>query len=289
MGARHQPRGRTGTDLPLDREAGGGELTVDRVDILGVRVSAIDMAAAVNTISSWVATGERTYVCVSGVHGIMESQKDSELRDIHNASGLTVPDGMPLVWLGRRAGATWMDRVYGPDLLLKVLETGLDAGWRHYFYGGANGVAAELVDRLATRFRGLRTVGSWSPPFRELTEAEIREVAERINAAQPDVIWVGLSTPKQEKWMARIRPLLAAPVLIGVGAAFDMHSGRLKQAPRWMQKRGLEWFYRLLKEPRRLWRRYLGNNPRFLWAVAWRRPTLIREPPAGRGLTTANH
>jgi N-acetylglucosaminyldiphosphoundecaprenol N-acetyl-beta-D-mannosaminyltransferase len=238
------------------------------------------MVEAVNTISSWVATGERTYVCVSGVHGIMESQKDSALRDIHNASGLTVPDGMPLVWLGRRAGATWMDRVYGPDLLLKVLETGLDAGWRHYFYGGASGVPDELVDRLATRYPGLQSVGVWSPPFRELTEVEIREVAERINGAQPDVVWVGLSTPKQEKWMARIRPLLAAPVLVGVGAAFDMHSGRLKQAPRWMQERGLEWLYRLLREPRRLWRRYLSNNPRFMWAVAWHRPALVREPPA---------
>lgn len=237
------------------------------------------MESAVGAISSWVTTRERKYVCVTGVHGIMESLRDPLLREIHNASGLTTPDGMPLVWLGRRAGATWMERVYGPDLMLEVLKAGLAPGWNHYFYGGANGVTDELADRLATRFPGLRTVGTCSPPFRELTEAEIREVAERINAAQPDLVWVGLSTPKQEKWMARIRPLLAAPVLIGVGAAFDMHSGRLKQAPRWMQQRGLEWFYRLMREPRRLWRRYLSNNPRFLWAVAWRGPRLVREPP----------
>jgi N-acetylglucosaminyldiphosphoundecaprenol N-acetyl-beta-D-mannosaminyltransferase len=231
---------------------------------------------AVTTIDSWISRREQNYVCVTGVHGVMESQQDDELRRIHNEAGMATPDGMPLVWLGRRAGAPHMERVYGPDLMLEVVSRGLDSGWRHYFYGGQPGVPQELSRQLQARFPGLEVVGAWSPPFRQLVPNEIENVTAAINATNADIVWVGLSTPKQERWMSEFRPRLNAPVLIGVGAAFDIHSARARQAPRWMRQRGLEWFYRLLHEPRRLAGRYLRNNPKFLLSIARRRPFLVR-------------
>jgi len=260
----------------VDREAGQG-LTrgAARVDVLGVGVSAVDMAQAVAEIRRWVEEGERRYVCVTGVHGVMESQRDPELRRIHNASGLTTPDGMPMVWAGRRAGAGHMARVYGPDLMLELCALSVERGWSSFFYGGAPGVPERLAERLAARFPGLRVAGCLSPPFRPLTPQEDEEVVRRIDASGADLVWVGLSTPKQERWMAAHVGRLRAPVLLGVGAAFDIHAGLLPQAPRWMQRSGLEWLYRLAREPRRLWRRYLGNNPRFLLAIV-RRPPMLR-------------
>lgn len=249
--------------------------TSARVDILGVKVSAINLPMAVATVDRWISTGHRSYVCVTGVHGVMEAQGDAELMRIHNESGLTTPDGMPMVWLGRRAGATWMDRVYGPDFMLEVTRLGEERAWRMFYYGGAPGVPDELATRLKQRFPGLVVAGCHSPPYRPLTDDEALGVASLINRTEPDIVWVGLSTPKQEQWMARFRRLLDAPVLIGVGAAFDIHAGRLQQAPPWMQRTGLEWLFRLSREPRRLWRRYLRNNPRFVWAVM-RRPALLR-------------
>jgi N-acetylglucosaminyldiphosphoundecaprenol N-acetyl-beta-D-mannosaminyltransferase len=249
---------------------------IDRVDVLGVHVSAINPAMALAEITRWVEAGEQHYVCVTGVHGVMESQRDSRLRAIHNGSGLTTPDGMPMVWAGRRAGATWMKRVYGPDLMLDVLARAADRGWSSYFYGGKDGVPELLAERLAARFPGLRIAGTYSPPFRALTPEEDEAIVERINAARPDLVWVGLSTPKQERWMAAHVGRLQAPVLLGVGAAFDMHAGTLRQAPPWMQRSGLEWAYRLYREPRRLWRRYFSNNPRFVLGIIRRPPRLLR-------------
>lgn len=246
-----------------------------RVDVLGVRVSAIDMQDALSAFRRWIEVRERTYVCVTGVHGVMESQKDPLLRDIHNASGLTTPDGVPMVWCGRLAGAGDMTRVYGPDLMLEICALAAEHGWRMYFYGAAPGVPEELSRRLSARFPGLDVVGTFSPPYRDLTDAERIDIASMIDAASPDIVWVGLSTPKQERWMHEFRPLLEAPVLVGVGAAFDIHAGRLAQAPEWMQRVGLEWFYRLWREPRRLWRRYLSNNPRFVIGILRRRPRLV--------------
>lgn len=245
-----------------------------RVDVLGVRVSAIDMAMAVDEITGWVERGERRYVCVTGVHGVMESQRDPELARIHNESGMTTPDGMPMVWAGRAAGAAWMERVYGPDLMLAVCARAAERGWRSYFYGGAEGVPERLAERLGARFPGLVVAGAWSPPFRPLTPEEDDEVVARINAARPDLVWVGLSTPKQERWMAAHVGRIEAAALLGVGAAFDIHAGTLRQAPLWMQRSGLEWLFRLAVEPRRLWRRYLVNNPRFVAGVVRRRPRL---------------
>lgn len=251
----------------------------ERVDVLGVGVSAIDRQEAVDTIARWIRSGESHYVCVTGVHGVMESQKDDRLRRIHNRAGMVTPDGMPLVWLGRLWSDRRVERVYGPDLLLDVCRRSEQTGWRHFFYGGAEGVADLLVEKLRARFPGLQVAGTYCPPFRPLTPAESGEIVQRITASGADIVWVGLSTPKQERWMAEHVDQLPATVLIGVGAAFDFHAGLKRQAPAWMQKSGLEWFYRLLSEPRRLWRRYLVNNPKFVFSIAcqmlgWKRHEL---------------
>jgi len=253
-------------------------MTIPRANILGVGVSAINMALALRAIGGWIARREPHYICVTGVHGVMESQRDEELRCIHNAAGLVTPDGMPLVWLSRYMGFRHVERVYGPDLLLAVCERSIASGARHFFYGGAPGVAEKLAVRLQSRFPDLRLAGTYSPPFRPLTLQEDLAVVERINAVQPDIVWVGMSTPKQERWMAEHVGRLSAPVLVGVGAAFDFHAGLKRQAPRWVQKRGLEWLFRLLMEPRRLWRRYFINNPWFLWLILIQ--TLGKEPYA---------
>jgi N-acetylglucosaminyldiphosphoundecaprenol N-acetyl-beta-D-mannosaminyltransferase len=237
------------------------------VNVLGIGVSAIAMADALAWIDRWIARRAKQYICVTGVHGVMESQLDPALRVIHNRAGLVTPDGMPLVWISRLRGHRGVERVYGPDLMLACCEASVVKGYRHFFYGGAADVPEQLSARLQRRFPGLQIAGQWSPPFRELTACEETEMVERINAAQPDIVWIGLSTPKQERWMARYVGRISAPVLIGVGAAFDMHAGVKKQAPRWMQRSGLEWLFRLGAEPRRLWRRYLINNPWFAWRL----------------------
>jgi N-acetylglucosaminyldiphosphoundecaprenol N-acetyl-beta-D-mannosaminyltransferase len=194
----------------------------------------------------------------------MECRRDLGLRRVFNASGLTTPDGMGIVWLLRLLGHSQVRRVYGPDLLLATCELSLRRGYRHFFYGGAPGVAQELSARLAKRFPGLRVAGHYTPPFHELSAEEDREVVATINAAAADIVWVGISTPKQERWMSAHVGRVTAPVLIGVGAAFDFLSGRKRQAPRWIQRSGLEWLFRLLSEPRRLWRRYI----QYPWFVA---------------------
>jgi N-acetylglucosaminyldiphosphoundecaprenol N-acetyl-beta-D-mannosaminyltransferase len=209
---------------------------------------------------------------------VMESKRDKQLRRIHNDAGLVTPDGMPLVWLSRLHGHDHAERVYGPDLMLALCEHSLSKGYKHYFYGGGEGVHERLAKNLQQRFPGLRVVGGYSPPFRSLTREEDEQVAQSINAADPDIVWIGLSTPKQERWMAEHVGRLTAPVLIGVGAAFDFHSGLKKQAPRWMQRGGLEWLFRLATEPGRLWRRYLVNNPLFVLLVLQQALGLKRYP-----------
>ena len=250
----------------------------ERVNILGVRMSAINMAQALSIIDGWIAHRQQHYVCITGVHGIIESQRDEGLRRIHNEAGLVTPDGMPLVWLGRLHGHAHVERVYGPDLMLAVCEQSLSKGYRHFFYGGGEGVPTLLTTNLRRRFPSLQVVGGYSPPFRPLSGAEDEQIVDAINEAAPDIVWIGLSTPKQERWMAEHLGRLAAPVLIGVGAAFDFHSGLKKQAPRWMQRSGLEWLFRLATEPRRLWRRYLVNNPLFVVLVVLQVLGLKRYP-----------
>jgi N-acetylglucosaminyldiphosphoundecaprenol N-acetyl-beta-D-mannosaminyltransferase len=245
---------------------------IPRFDVLGVEVSALDMDGALAEITGWIERREPHYICVTGVHGVMEAQRDSELMRIHNASGMTTPDGMPLVWAGRWAGMRQVTRVYGPDLMLAVCALAQARGWTSYLYGGRDGVPDLLARRLVHRFPGLRIVGTCSPPFGPVSDEQDAAMVAEINRTAPDIIWVGLSTPKQERWMAANMGRVGSPVMLGVGAAFDIHAGLLPQAPGWLGRAGLEWLFRLAVEPRRLWRRYLSNNPRFILQV-------LKHPP----------
>lgn len=235
-----------------------------RVNILGVGVHAITMTQALDQISTWIEQDTRQYISICTVHTIMECRQSEPVRRAVNQAGLATPDGMPLVWLGRLKSKHSVTRVYGPDLMLALCELSAQRGYRHFFYGGAAGVADLLAQRLQTHFPGLQIAGTYCPPYRPLTYQEDPYVIEQINQAKPDIVWVGLGTPKQDLWMAAHRHRLTAPVLIAVGAAFDFHAGRIPQAPKWMQRSGLEWFFRLLQEPRRLWYRYLVYNPLFI-------------------------
>jgi N-acetylglucosaminyldiphosphoundecaprenol N-acetyl-beta-D-mannosaminyltransferase len=237
--------------------------------VLGVSVDAVRIEDVCVILEQWIQQRHRChYVAVTGMHGIMEAQYDPSFRTILNSADLVVPDGMPLVWLGRLRGIELRRRVYGPDLMLSVCEQTTSRGWRHFLLGGAPGVSDRLATALTSRFPGLQIAGTCSPPFRPLTQREDDELVAAINRASADVVWVGLSTPTQERWMYEHRDRLDAAVLLGVGAAFDFHSGTKKQAPSWMREGGLEWLFRLFQEPRRLWRRYLIYGPRFVWFVA---------------------
>ena len=253
-------------------------MTPKRCNVLGVGVSAVNLDLATELINHWIATHDNQYVCVTGVHGVMESQSDETLRGIHNAAGMVTPDGMPMVWLNRAAGNSQVSRVYGPDLMLKVCKEGVARGTRHYFYGGGDGVAKLLAESLKARFPGLIVAGTYCPPFRKMTEVEDAQLISEINSLHADIVWVGLSTPKQEYWMSSHLRRLNAPVMIGVGAAFDFHAGLKRQAPLWMQRSGMEWLYRLLTEPGRLWKRYLKNNPLFVLYLLMSKLGLRRRP-----------
>lgn len=236
-------------------------------NVLDVQISAVDMPLAVETIEGWITNNDPKYVCICTVHTVMECQRDPALMEIVNAAGLRTPDGMPLVWLSRRAGHDQVSRVYGPDLMLELAQRSVNTGHRHFFYGGAPGVAHELAQKLTTQFPGLNVAGAYTPPMQEVGAIESDATIERINQSHADIVWCGLGTPKQDWWVANHRPLLHAPVLIAVGAAFDFHTGRVKQAPKWMQSNGLEWLFRLSQDPKRLWKRYLVGNIRFVWNV----------------------
>jgi N-acetylglucosaminyldiphosphoundecaprenol N-acetyl-beta-D-mannosaminyltransferase len=236
-----------------------------RVNILGVGVSAVNMEGALRQTESLLDRGEKGYVCVTGVHGIMEAQTDEAFRDILNRSFLTTPDGMPTVWLGRIHGFKDMSRVYGPDYMVGLCERSVARGYRHFLYGGKPGVAEELRAELTRRFPGLQIVGTYTPPFRPLNSDEENDLRSQLETSQADVLWCGLSTPKQERFISSYYDRMPVKLMVGVGAAFDLLSGNLDEAPDWMKRSGLQWLYRLIKEPRRLWRRYLLNNPKFAW------------------------
>jgi N-acetylglucosaminyldiphosphoundecaprenol N-acetyl-beta-D-mannosaminyltransferase len=233
--------------------------------VLGVRVDAVQIPDVIARMEDWITRREACrYVAVTGMHGVTEAQHDGRFKDVLNAAELVVADGYPLVWLGRRKGLAQMKRrVYGPELMEAFCEQTAGKGYRHFFYGGAPGVAEELARRLSARYPGLELAGTFCPPFRGLTPEEDRQAVAAIEEARPDIVWVGLSTPKQETWMFEHREPLRAPVLVGVGAAFDFHTGRTIQAPMWMRENGLEWLFRLIQEPRRLWRRYLVYGMEF--------------------------
>ncbi len=241
--------------------------SLSRANVLGVGVHAINMDQAVAAIDQAVRNRHKGYVCVTGVHGVMEAQSDSGFKEILNNSLLTTPDGMPTVWVGRLQGFRQMDRVYGPDLMLEVCRLSEKRGYTHFFYGGNHGVAETLADALRMRYPGLNIVGTSTPPFRPLNPAEEQALREEVSRTRPDFVWVGLSTPKQERFMADHIGILDCKVMLGVGAAFDLHTGAMKDAPCWMKRAGLQWFHRLLQEPGRLWKRYLVNNPKFIFKI----------------------
>jgi N-acetylglucosaminyldiphosphoundecaprenol N-acetyl-beta-D-mannosaminyltransferase len=244
------------------------EVADPRYSVLRVRIHAVNPEQALERMEQWIATRARRYVCHANVHGVIEAWRDPAVRRIYNRAGLTVADGVPLVWVGHWRGHRSVRRVYGPDLMLMLAARAAEAGHRCYLYGGAPGVADALAATFGLRFPGLRVVGTDAPPFRPLTADEDEAAVQRINAARPDVVWVGLGCPRQERWMAAHRDRLDAAVLVGVGAAFDFHAGRVPQAPRWLMRLGLEWLFRLFQEPRRLWRRYLLYNPLFVALLA---------------------
>ena len=242
-------------------------------DVLGVGISATSYSDVAAVCNRWLQERESAavarYICITSVHGVMEARKDSRLRSIFNQADIATPDGMPIVWALRSFGFPGQQRVYGPNLMLTLCEQAEARGHRIFLYGGRPESLEALRLRLRQRFPRLVIAGSYSPPFRPLTDDEETGVREQISSAKPDLLFVGISTPKQERWMNEHRACFPGVVMIGVGAAFDFHAGRVRQAPAWMQKRGLEWLFRLTMEPARLWKRYLLVTPLFLpcWAL----------------------
>lgn len=236
-----------------------------RANVLGVGISALSMSEAVGAADLLLQTAGSGYVCVTGVHGVMEAQGDSGFKQVLNASFLNLPDGMPTVWVGKWQGFRNMGRVYGPDFMLELCALSIKRGYKHFLYGGKPGVAEDLREKLLQRFPGLKVVGTYTPPFRPLNSDEEADLQAMLVREAPDVFWCGISTPKQEKFMARYFGNLPVRLMVGVGAAFDINSGRVPDAPRFMKQMGLQWVHRMMTEPRRLARRYLTNNPRFIW------------------------
>ncbi len=253
-----------GRNVSAQADASETPIESVRCHVLGVGVSPINIPAAVDCIDGWISRREHHYVCVTGVHGVMESQQDPELKKIHNEAGLVTPDGMPMVWLSKWAGFKDVTRVYGPDLMAAVCEQSVAKGHRHFLYGGADGVAVLLKQKLEERFAGIQIVGTYCPPFRQLSSEEDREIMQIIDATDADIVWVGLSTPKQEALDGVAHPETesAGPHRCRRGVRFSRRAQ--EAAPRWIQKSGMEWLFRLITEPKRLWKRYLRNNPLFV-------------------------
>jgi N-acetylglucosaminyldiphosphoundecaprenol N-acetyl-beta-D-mannosaminyltransferase len=232
--------------------------------VLGTRVDAVQIPDVIAQMQDWIARSDSChYVAVTGMHGVTEARHDPRLRAALASASLVVPDGMPLVWLGRRHGFHLPRRVYGPELMLRFWQETTSTRCRHFLYGGAPGVADALARKFAHQFPTHQIAGTFSPPYRNLSPEEDREICSIINGSHPDIVWVGLGTPKQERWMRDHQHRLSAPALVGVGAAFDFHAGRMRNAPQWMGDHGLEWLYRLAQEPRRLWHRYLVRGSEF--------------------------
>ncbi|GAC1436504.1 MAG: WecB/TagA/CpsF family glycosyltransferase [Terriglobales bacterium] len=234
--------------------------------VLGIRMDAVQIPQVIAKMEAWIAQRDTCrFIAVTNVHVLMEARHEPSFRRVLDSADLCVPDGMPLVWIGRSHGFPLEHRVYGPDLLLDFCRATETKHYRHFFYGGQPGVPEKLAARLKDKFPSLEIAGTYSPPFRALTPQEDTQIIESINQAAPDVLWVGLGCPKQEHWMFQHRDRLRVPVQVGVGQAFDLHAGRLKQAPSWMRNHGFEWLFRLASEPRRLWRRYLLYNSEFVF------------------------
>jgi len=236
-----------------------------QVNVLGVGVHVVDMKSTAVLFEREIRNGGKGYVCLTGVHGIMEAQRDFSLKSVFAEALLVAPDGMPTVWMGRLQGFTTMQRVFGPDLMVDIIGRAEFRNCVHFFCGGEPGVAERLREEMLRRFPGVRIAGTYSPPFGPMTPVEESEFEAKVRLVKPDIIWVGLSTPKQERFMARYLPILDTKLMIGVGAAFLFHTGAIKDSPKWVKQAGMQWLHRLLQEPSRLWKRYLLNNPRFVF------------------------
>jgi N-acetylglucosaminyldiphosphoundecaprenol N-acetyl-beta-D-mannosaminyltransferase len=247
--------------------------------VLGISVDPLDLESAVARVAEELEARRNGYVCFIGVHGVMEAQRDPRMAQVYAHATMMVPDGAPTVWVGRWQGFSAMQRVAGPDLMLEIFRREQFATCTHFFYGGKEGVAEELRDSLTQRFPWVRIVGTHTPPYRDLTPQEEDSLARRIHELKPDIIWVGISTPKQERFMMRFLPLLNSTLMFGVGAAFDFHTGRIKDSPQWVKRAGMQWLHRLAQDPRRLFWRYLRNNSAFLWHIALQLTGLRSYPP----------
>ncbi|MFC1481908.1 WecB/TagA/CpsF family glycosyltransferase [Candidatus Neomarinimicrobiota bacterium] len=239
----------------------------ERYHILGVGISKVNLERTFQIMDEWIREKKREYIILAGAHGIVECQSDDKLRSIYNNAGLVTPDGMPEVWLGRIKGVKEIEKVYAPDIMMGIFARSASEGYRHFFYGGKEGVAELLTIRMEEEYPGIEIVGSYYPPFRPLTGDEGNDVIDQINRSGADIVWVGLGCPKQDFWMAHFRDRLEAPILIGVGAGFDFLSGEKPLAPKFIQNSGFEWFYRMLSEPMRLGRRYMRIVPKFIFLI----------------------
>lgn len=258
---------------------------IPSINVLGMRVDMVQIPEVLSLMEEWISNGNRgNYIVISNANDAVLSKRNFDVRRAVNSSSLSVPDGISLVLLGRFYGHKLKRRVYGPELMEEFCKLAAEKGYTNFFYGGAEGISEKMKSRLLEKFPGLKVVGQYTPPFRELNEEEDSSVVELINCAQPDVLWVGLGCPKQQLWMYRHRDRLRVPVMVGVGAAYDFHAGTKKQAPKWMRENGLEWFFRLLVEPGRLWKRYLLGGALFIYYVGLeliRKRKLINEPDKG--------
>lgn len=239
----------------------------DRANVLGVEVDALELHGALAQIEAALNARRKGYICMAGVHGIMEAQRNPEVMRAYAESLMTLPDGMPTVWVGKLQGHQAIRQITGPDLMLEVFRRRQFAELRHFFYGGKPGVAQELAQNFSRRFPWGRIVGTYTPPFRELTLLEERELISVLRRLQPSIVWVGISTPRQELFMRQYLSLLDTTLMFGVGAAFDFHTGRIKDCAAWIKRAGLQWLHRLIQDPRHLLWRYLRNNPAFLWQI----------------------
>jgi N-acetylglucosaminyldiphosphoundecaprenol N-acetyl-beta-D-mannosaminyltransferase len=236
-----------------------------RANVLGIGISDVEMEDAIRLSDKCIRSSRQAYICTADAHSIVEAQRDHGLARIFNHSLLTLADGMPLVWVAKIEGHKRIKRVYGPDFMLEICRFGISRDYRHFLCGGKPGIADKLRDELIAKVPGLQVVGTYSPPFRLLDCDEEAELAGMIAIAKPDVVWVGLGSPHQDRFIAQYCGLFETNLMIGVGAAFDFHSGAVKEAPRWIRNTGMQWTHRVLQEPRRLWKRYLIGVPSFLW------------------------
>ena len=269
--------------MPEARSMTSSDFSLPCANLLGVRVSAVDLKTAVDLCDRWIKSSmDGGYICATGVHGVMEAQRDPEVCRALNHALMNVPDGMPMSWVGHLQGFRNMDRVFGPDLMIAMCRLSVERGYRNFLYGGNPGVAPLLSETLQRRIPGLQVVGTYTPPFRSLTMDEEKEVLAKVRELRPHIIWVGLSTPKQERFMAHYAGQFQVPLMFGVGAAFDLHTGAIRDCSPWIKRLGLQWLHRLMQDPRRLWKRYLRNNPAFLWHIAMQLLG-FRQYPSGLG------